>query len=72
MAMASNTSDEAQLRAEYSGLKNFFDERTSAHPEWKVLSCGMSSDYALAIASGSNLVRIGSSIFGERTYGREK
>ncbi len=68
MGMASNTGNEAQLKKEYGQLIQFYDELAISHPELNTLSCGMSGDYTLAIEQGSNMVRIGSSIFGERNY----
>ena len=64
MAMASNTDNESQIRAEFKTLKEF----SSQYPNYKILSFGMSSDYQLAIEEGSTLIRVGSSIFGERNY----
>lgn len=69
MGMATFTDDQAQIRQEFSFLKSFFDTlKKSETPNFSpaVLSMGMSQDYALAIESGSNMVRIGSKIFGER------
>ena len=67
MGMATNTDDEAVIRADfeqlakhYNALKPLFDE------EFDTLSMGMSDDYELAIECGSTMVRIGSSIFGNR------
>ena len=64
MGMASNTDDQDQVRREFRMLatihKNLF-------PHGGVLSMGMSHDYRLAIEEGSNMVRIGSSIFGARS-----
>lgn len=68
MAMASNTEDTAQIEKEFRSLKAFADTQTYIKAEY--LSFGMSSDYKLAIDCGSNMVRIGSSIFGERNYNR--
>ena len=72
MGMASNTDDETQVRAEFSRLKQLFDtykEKFFADsPDFNTISAGMSGDYKLAIEAGSNMVRIGSSIFGERNY----
>lgn len=70
MGMASFSSDETLLRAEFRQLKNHFDRLAalsipSMHMRW--LSMGMSSDYALALSCGSNLVRIGSLLFGARS-----
>jgi len=64
MAMASNTEDQALIRAEFKSLKAF-SEKISGFV-FRVLSYGMSSDYEIAIEEGSNMVRIGSLIFGER------
>ena len=64
MAMASNTDNENQIRKEFKSLKEF----SSQYPNYKILSFGMSSDYQLAIEEGSTLIRVGSSIFGERNY----
>jgi len=62
MGMASFTEDQAQIKREFEGLKALYD----SYPQFTVLSMGMSGDYALAIACGSTMVRIGSSIFGTR------
>lgn len=71
MGMATNTSNEAQIRAEFQTLKGFFDTLCAARfPEQVALaevSMGMSSDYELAIAEGSTMVRVGSAIFGQRS-----
>jgi PLP dependent protein len=68
MGMASNVADEAQIRREFRGLKNFFDKLNIVYASspFTVLSMGMSSDYLLAIEEGSTLVRVGSAIFGSR------
>jgi pyridoxal phosphate enzyme (YggS family) len=68
MGMASNTDDENQIRREYESLKSFFDKiKSSLNPQPSaILSSGMSSDYEIAIANGSNMVRIGSMLFGKR------
>lgn len=71
MAMASNTNDTEHLKAEFTGLKTLFDTlktHTIPNLNMEILSCGMSSDYLLAIAHGSTMIRVGSSIFGEREY----
>ena len=76
MGMASNTDDEAQVRGEFSRLKQIFDTYKDKYfhdsPDFKTISAGMSGDYELAIQEGSNMVRIGSSIFGERNYNINK
>lgn len=71
MGMASFTSDMEVVKNEFSTLKTFFDKLKAIkenQESFKYLSMGMSGDYKLAIESGSNMVRIGSSLFGARNY----
>jgi pyridoxal phosphate enzyme (YggS family) len=68
MAMASNINDLERIRSEFNSVKEFSEKQKAVFSELPVLSYGMSGDYPLAIESGSNLVRIGSTIFGERNY----
>ena len=72
MGMASNTDNKEQVRMEFRSLKNFFDkiktQESRLETTYTILSMGMSSDYNIAIEEGSTMVRIGSSIFGERDY----
>ena len=79
MGMASNTDNTEQVRKEFRSLKNFFDKinNQESRPKtqdlrlrtnYSILSMGMSSDYNIAIEEGSTMVRIGSSVFGERDY----
>jgi PLP dependent protein len=69
MGMASFSSDENLVRSEFKKLKAILD-RLAQHPipnaNLQILSMGMSGDYALALEEGSNMVRIGSLIFGSR------
>lgn len=65
MAMATNTDDETEIRRCFREAKVFSE---AVFQPKAVLSTGMSSDYLIAIEEGSTMVRIGSSIFGERTY----
>lgn len=67
MGMASFVEDETQIRQEFGVLKKLFDELSQLKP-LETLSMGMSGDFPLAIECGSNSVRIGSAIFGERNY----
>ena len=64
MGMASFTKDKDQIRNEFKLLKSIYDEYQS----FKILSMGMSGDYSIAIEEGSNMIRVGSKIFGERFY----
>ena len=65
MGMATFTDDMQQVKREFQTLKEIFDE-LNKNPEFDTLSMGMSGDYKIAVECGSNMVRIGSSIFGER------
>ena len=68
MGMASFTEDAKKIRNEFRYLKSLFDECIKAGLPLQTISMGMSSDYKIAIEEGSNMVRIGSLLFGERTY----
>jgi uncharacterized pyridoxal phosphate-containing UPF0001 family protein len=65
MGMATFTQDSEQIKHEFSILKIFFDHNKSAH-NLEILSMGMSGDYPLALELGSNMIRVGSAIFGSR------
>jgi len=67
MGMASFVDDETQIREEFGILKQLFDQLSALKP-LETLSMGMSGDFPLAIECGSNSVRVGSAIFGERNY----
>ncbi len=69
MGMASFTNNEEQIRSEFSYLKSVFEKyrvNKSENCDFRHLSMGMSSDYKIAIEYGSTIVRIGSTIFGNR------
>ena len=72
MGMATNTDNEATIKNEFISLNVFFNQLKQTHfsndQDFQVLSMGMSGDYSLAISCGSNMVRIGSAIFGSRNY----
>jgi uncharacterized pyridoxal phosphate-containing UPF0001 family protein len=76
MGMATFTDNEAQIRHEFNGLNEIYNQLTdqikSSQPlknaEMSILSMGMSGDYKIAIEEGSNMVRIGTTIFGDRNY----
>lgn len=72
MGMASNTDNQTQLTEEFSIVKKLFDslieKKIVDATCFKHLSIGMSSDYQLAVKCGSTMVRVGSSIFGQRNY----
>ena len=70
MGIATNTDNEKQIKDEYYELRTFFDGIKLSFfrkdDSFNTLSMGMSSDYHVAIEQGSNLVRLGSTIFGSR------
>ena len=66
--MASFTSDMLEVSKEFSSLKSLFDELNEDGHQLPVLSMGMSGDYMTAIEQGSNMIRVGSAIFGLRNY----
>lgn len=71
MTMAPNTEDEEIIRNCFSGLKKIFDNLSNLsynNIEMKYLSMGMTHDYKIALEEGSNLIRVGSKIFGKRMY----
>jgi pyridoxal phosphate enzyme (YggS family) len=71
MGMASFSDDTEQVRREFQALKNLFDkikELGDTPVTFDTLSMGMSGDYTIAIEEGSNMVRVGSLLFGARNY----
>ena len=77
MGMATNSDNDKKVRKEFKALKKLFDSIAKKYLsrlsrdeykniEMKTLSMGMSSDYKIAVEEGSNMVRLGSVIFGER------
>lgn len=73
MGMASLTEDKNLIRREFQSIANTFKilkNNTFNTPSFKEISMGMSHDYEIAIEEGSTIVRIGTSIFGERQYNK--
>ncbi len=71
MGMATFTDNNNQIKQEFDKLKSIFNElkdHISPNLKLEIVSMGMSSDFKLAIECGSTMVRVGSSIFGLRTY----
>lgn len=72
MGMATFTEDESQIKREFNSLHTLFEHlKTIQLPDnvkMQELSMGMSGDYPLALACGSTMIRVGSSIFGARNY----
>jgi pyridoxal phosphate enzyme (YggS family) len=75
MGMATFTTDEEILRKEFSTLKKLFDTLKEKHFKnddfFREISMGMSGDYMIAIEEGSTIVRVGTAIFGARTYSKQ-
>lgn len=70
MGMASFSEDMNLVRSEFKYLKSLYNKFNIQHSTFNILSMGMSGDYKIAIEEGSNMVRIGSLIFGERNYAK--
>ena len=68
MGMATFTDNKEQVKSEFKCLKSTFEALKTQDSELKIISMGMSGDYQLAIECGSNMIRVGSSIFGARNY----
>lgn len=73
MTMAPFTDDEKEIRQVFKGLKNLsieIDKLNIENVDMNELSMGMSNDYKIAIEEGATIVRVGTSIFGERNYNK--
>ena len=68
MGMATFTDNQEQITSEFNKLKDLYDKVNSASKNMNTLSMGMSGDYSIAIECASNMIRVGSKIFGERNY----
>lgn len=72
MGMASNTDDEERIRADFRAIAEVYrqikEDESLQLRGFDTLSMGMSGDWPIAVAEGSNLIRVGSRIFGERLY----
>lgn len=71
MGMASNTDDRDRVAADFEAIGQVFRQIREIAPDLRgfdTLSMGMSDDWPLAVEHGSNLVRIGTAIFGPRQY----
>lgn len=66
MGMASFTDDREKIRQEFQQLHKLHSLFLLQHPDATMLSMGMSGDYGIAMEEGSNMIRVGSLIFGER------
>jgi pyridoxal phosphate enzyme (YggS family) len=71
MVIAPYSDSMEDVRYCFKQVKSLFEDikKTFVNPNFNILSMGMSSDYKIAIEEGATMVRIGSAIFGERSYG---
>lgn len=67
MGMATFTEDQQQVRSEFKTLFQLYSQARLRYPSWCILSMGMSGDYQLAMEEGSNMIRVGSALFGPRS-----
>ena len=68
MGMATFTKDKDIINTEFSKLKTLYNYHKKQHPDFTILSMGMSGDYKIWVKNGSTMIRVGSSIFGARNY----
>ena len=66
MGMASFTEKHEIINKEFKEISTLFKNLKISFPQLSILSIGMSNDYIIALNNGSNMIRIGSQIFGER------
>ncbi len=66
MGMATFTDNQKIIDKEFKEISSLFEKLKILYPQLLILSIGMSSDYLIAINNGTNMVRIGSQIFGDR------
>ena len=68
MMIAPNFPDVEEVRPLFKKMREFFDELKISRKHFDFLSMGMTHDYKVAVEEGANLIRIGTAIFGERSY----
>ena len=68
MGMATFTNDEMLINNEFKEMGRLFKKMKAIDSNFKILSIGMSDDYLIGIQNGSNMIRVGSKIFGKRNY----
>lgn len=71
MAMLPHSDDISLLKDLCQKMRSVYDQLKNQGYDLSVLSMGMSSDYKIAIDNGSNMIRLGRTIFGERNYGEK-
>ena len=68
MGMATFTNDKMLINDEFQEMGRLFKKMKAIDSNFKILSIGMSDDYLIGIQNGSNMIRVGSKIFGKRNY----
>ncbi|MCM1051478.1 MAG: YggS family pyridoxal phosphate-dependent enzyme [Paenibacillus sp.] len=72
MGMASNVDDDERVREDFRAIRSVFDTLKAGvfagHDTFSTVSMGMSHDWPIAVDEGANMVRVGTTIFGEREY----
>lgn len=72
MGMASNVDDDERIRSDFRLIRSVFDTLRegvmAGVPEFRTVSMGMSHDWPVAVGEGANMIRVGTTIFGEREY----
>lgn len=72
MGMASNVDDDDRIRSDFREIRTAFDSLRAgvfaSSPSFSIVSMGMSHDWPIAVEEGGNMIRVGTSIFGEREY----
>ena len=71
MAMLPKSQDEKLLTELFKKMRTLYDGLKESGLDFSYLSMGMSNDYELAVKNGSNMIRLGTAIFGQRNYGEE-
>ena len=71
MAMLPKSQDEKLLTDLFKKMRTLYDDLKESGLDFSYLSMGMSNDYELAVKNGSNMIRLGTAIFGQRNYGEE-
>lgn len=68
MGMATQTDNQEQIRSEFQSVKEKLESLKDTFPKADILSMGMSGDMEIAMEEGSNMVRVGTAVFGARDY----
>lgn len=70
MTIGPTFGDEAEIRKDFASAKKIFDKLKNSMSDIQYLSMGMTGDFGWAILEGSNMIRVGTAIFGKRDYNK--